>query len=482
MNLTNRISDKSKHWLKLTVRLLCIHLIQFIQRYPKLKYLVSSFVRKRPQLHARLFWLKTRNYSSNSPHIKDPKISPLQQSGQQLLVDITETYYNDLKTGIQRVVRGLLFELLQMTIPGFRVEPVYLSVENGSWHYKYARRYVSTLMNRPLEGQDEVVKAYNGDILITLDISSALVSSAISGLHFGWMNKGVKIYSQVHDLIPIQLPQVFPVGAEDFFSRWLKTIAHFNGFICVSQTVATDLSAWLEKNGEEQSHPYHILCSHHGADIESSAPSAASLIIRTLVLERISSRISFLMVGTIEPRKGYLQTIDSFSSLWAQGIDVNLIIVGKEGWKGLPDSICRTIPETTKRLRTHSELGKHLFWIENASDEYLEKIYAASSCLIAASEGEGFGLPLIEAARKGLPIIARDIPIFREVAGQHAYYFAGTDSTCLADAVKVWMSLYSAKNHPSSQSMPWLTWKQSAQNLINRLPLQKSNPQGLFLP
>ena len=51
------------------------------------------------------------------------------------------------------------------------------------------------------------------------------------------------------------------------------------------------------------------------------------------------------MVGTVEPRKGYLQTIDAFSRLWADGIDVNLVIVGTEGWKGLPDEMRRDIPE-----------------------------------------------------------------------------------------------------------------------------------------
>lgn len=74
--------------------------------------------------------------------------------------------------------------------------------------------------------------------------------------------------------------------------------------------------------------------------------------------------------------------------------------------------------------RRHPEFGKMLFWLEGISDEYLEKIYAASTCLLASSEGESFCLPLIEAAQHKLPIIARDIPIFREVSSEYAYYFA----------------------------------------------------------
>jgi len=133
-----------------------------------------------------------------------------------------------------------------------------------------------------------------------------------------------------------------------------------------------------------------------------------------------------------------------------------------------------------EKLHHHSELGKRLFWLEGVSDEYLEKVYAASTCLIAASEGEGFGLPLIEAAQHKLPIIARDIPVFREVAGEHAYYFSGREPADLALAVKNWLGQFEAGQHPMSEHMPWLTWKESAERLkqiifnedcyISRLP------------
>ena len=103
------------------------------------------------------------------------------------------------------------------------------------------------------------------------------------------------------------------------------------------------------------------------------------------------------------------------------------------------------------------------------SDEYLEKIYAAATCLIAASEGEGFGLPLIEAAQYKLPLLVRDIPVFREVAGEHALYFSGLGDQDLADAVNSWLKLYQMGQAPQSATMPWLTWKQSAEQLLDAM-------------
>lgn len=78
-----------------------------------------------------------------------------------------------------------------------------------------------------------------------------------------------------------------------------------------------------------------------------------------------------------------------------------------------------------QRLCSHPELGKRLFWLNGISDDYLESVYAVCACLIAASYGEGFGLPLIEAAQHELPVIARDIPAFREVAGEYAFFLVG---------------------------------------------------------
>jgi glycosyltransferase involved in cell wall biosynthesis len=93
------------------------------------------------------------------------------------------------------------------------------------------------------------------------------------------------------------------------------------------------------------------------------------------------------------------------------------------------------------------------------------QVYRAASALLAASEGEGFGLPLIEAAQYGLPIIARDIAIFREVAGEHAYYFRAKDAQGLADALRTWMHLGDAL--PPSAGIPRLTWRQSSRQLLD---------------
>ena len=52
--------------------------------------------------------------------------------------------------------------------------------------------------------------------------------------------------------------------------------------------------------------------------------------------------------------------------------------------------------------------------------------------------------------------------MFREVAGDHAYYFSGLAPDDLASAIGAWLALQREGRAPASTGMPWLTWDQSA--------------------
>jgi len=394
------------------------------------------------------------------------KSFPTKQPARQLLIDVSATCRYDLKTGIERVARALTMALLDAPPQGYRIEPVYLSDEGGFWHYRYARRYTLDLLDCAAAAfDDEIVETEFGDLLLGVDLSgNALVEAARSGLFERFRDAGVAVYFIVYDLLPVLLPQFFPPNTDGTHSTWLRATSNFDGVICISQAVASEYKEWLATLNPAPTST-HINWFHLGADVSNSAPTRGIPKEADRVLSQLASSPSFLMVGTVEPRKGYLQTLDVFSQLWAEGYKINLVIVGNEGWKGLSNEKRRTIPETVTRLRSHPELGNRLFWLEGISDEYLEKVYAASTCLIAASEGEGFGLPLIEAAQHKLPIIARDIPVFREVAKQYAYYWQGVESESYASHLKAWLELYKADCHPKSEGMSFLTWKESAEQL-----------------
>ena len=400
----------------------------------------------------------------------------------QLLVDVSAMVREDLRTGIQRVVRAQLLELLRAQGKDYQVLPVYLTDDGGYWHYRYARRYLHDLMGTVGDGvHDEEVVVSQGDVFYSPDVFPGPVAEAARlGLYARWREQGVRIHFLVHDILPVLRPEFFPPGADQEFGRWLRAVGgEADVLVCISAAVADETRTWLASQDLGRALPeFKVL--HHGADISASQPSTGLPPDADKVLADIASAPSFLMVGTVEPRKGHAQALDAFEQLWAQGADVRLVIVGHEGWKGLPDGARRTIPAIVKRLRNHPELGKRLHWLQGISDEYLDRVYAAGACLLFASEGEGFGLPLIEAARHGVPLLARDLPVFREVAGGHAHYFSGASGAELAASVQDWLRLQASGQAPAPAGIRSRSWAENAAELVTMLfPSASAHPAGV---
>jgi len=383
-----------------------------------------------------------------------------QQAGiqRQLLVDVSEVCQHDAATGVQRVVRSYLKGLLHSPPAGFRVEPVYATRDHG---YRYARRFTLEFLGQNgSQASDSPIRWQRGDILFGLDMQHH-VQLAYQEFYQRLRQAGVTVKFLIHDLLPIQLADYFrDANAKELHEQWLAMVVATDGAICVSRATSDALIEWTEGAKLQSSRNFQTAWVHNGADIEGSAPSKGLPPDADGVFVALAARHSFLCVATLEPRKGQRQILEAVEQLWAQEDDVNLVLVGQQGWK---------MEELAERIRTHPELGHRLFWLQGISDEYLEKIYSACSGLIAASLNEGFGLPLIEAARQGLSIIARDIPVFREVAAENAYYFAGETPPELANALQKWLALFAHEQHPQSHALHWSTWQQSTEKLKTAL-------------
>lgn len=398
----------------------------------------------------------------------------------KLYYDISALVKTDLKTGIERVVRGLLNALLVAPPPGFDVEPVYFSNTEGGWRYRLARNYMAQKLGiAHHQGGDARVIPRKGDIFFGADLfPEGVETAAAQGLYNFWRACGASLHFMVYDLLPISLPEFFPPGADKGHRRWLETVcAQADGVICISKAVSNDVREWLAVSKVPARAGLEVSHIHLGADIDASLPSRGLPEEAAAFLEALRASPTFLMVGTVEPRKGYLQALSAFEQLWAANSDVKLVIVGHEGWKAVPHELRRTVPQIVEKLRGHKELGKRLFWLEGISDEYLEAVYTSSTCLLFASEGEGFGLPLIEAARRNLPVLARDLPVFREVAGCHATYFSGMAPEVLAGTVISWIESNGVGQVPVSAGMRWHSWAECATELANLLTHEHSLTQ-----
>jgi glycosyltransferase involved in cell wall biosynthesis len=366
-----------------------------------------------------------------------------------LFVDISNLVMTDAKTGIQRVVRHVLMELLAEPPEGFRVEPVYLVRGEA---FRYARAFTTERLYPEVALADDApIALRQGDIFLGLDLAAHLVPDHRQ-VFIDMRAAGIPVYFVVYDILPLLRPDCFDEAGLPTFRAWYEAIADLSdGIIAISRTVAGELKQWLDQALPSRTVPLKLGWFHLGADLASGAVAAPASTV-----DDKDPKPTFLMVGTIEPRKGHAQALAAFELLWARGVDARLAIIGKPGWR---------MDRLIKHMRQHPEAGKRLIWMERADDDQLVAMYHSSAALLAASEGEGFGLPLIEAAQYGLPIIARDLPIFREVAGDHAAYFAGLEPEAIASAVEQWMSDDEAGRAAASTGMPWITWRESTRQI-----------------
>jgi glycosyltransferase involved in cell wall biosynthesis len=376
----------------------------------------------------------------------------------QLLADVSVISRSDAGTGIQRVVRELLRQWLRDPPPGYEVRPVHA----GRWTgFRHAARYRAALAGGDWAAEPSgPVRVSAGDVFLGMDLAARTLPHH-HALLARWKASGVRMHFIVYDLLPVLRPDWFTPSLVAAYRRWLRTVSLFaDGLECISRSVADELTRWLaDQYGGGAPLDVPVRWFHLGADWPRGAPLGAVPIPEPDARTGPRSAPLVLMVGTVEVRKGYAQALAAFERLWSLGRDLRLAIVGREGWK---------VDGLVRRLRAHPEAGSRLLWLENASDDDVAKLYRAADGLLMASEGEGFGLPIIEAAQYGVPVLARDLPVFREIAGDGAAYFSGDSADELAARLEAWLSAPPADPRKCG-AIPVQSWADSARQLLSRI-------------
>lgn len=386
-------------------------------------------------------------------------------ASRQLLLDLTMLVRVDARTGIQRVTRSLARCLLLSPPAGYRVEPVYC---DDAGDLRYARNYAAIMIGfESRQLRSEPVVAGPGDVFVGLDLNDRMFPMSAPGATDSVLgptierlrSSGVSCQIVVYDLLAAYHPDWFP-WPHHWFPNYLSRIARrSDGLLCISQSTAHDVERWITDHGPGRT-GMPIDWWHLGADIESSVPSDHVTPGFEARWAQRGSGPSILMVGTIEPRKAHDQALAAFSELWRRGVTANLVIVGQPGWGRA---------ELAEELRKHPEWDKRLLWFQGASDAELLQLYQRSDGCLMASRGEGFGLPMIEAARYDIPVLARNLSVFSEIAGDNVTYFSTDTGHELADSLETWFAALADGTAPRSGGIGWLTWDESTQQFLAAL-------------
>uniref|UniRef100_A0A6C0KSB2 Glycosyl transferase family 1 domain-containing protein n=1 Tax=viral metagenome TaxID=1070528 RepID=A0A6C0KSB2_9ZZZZ len=307
-----------------------------------------------------------------------------------IFFDITLYLQDGRKTGVPNTMYNFAFHFLKHSEN--KVE--FLQLVNERFVTCHSLKETFSGLPRGSLGNDDVPVISQGDVLF---LSNAIYCFGANGKSlFSLIKNGLCVIPFLHDIIPITHTEYSDCQNE--FYPWIINMTNMKtGILCNSLFT---VHSFLERFNYKYPIGYiHLGCNKDNLSFEEvSLPKGKNV----------------LMVSTIEPRKMYDKTLEEFDRIWERRDDINLIIVGKKGWQ---------VDKIMNRIETHPLRDKNLFNLSNLSDGQINFLYKNCDLFLFSSEVEGFGLGVIEAGRFGTPLLLRDIPVFKEIAGYHATYF-----------------------------------------------------------
>lgn len=359
-------------------------------------------------------------------------------------------------SGIQRVVRNVIAEAPRLR-PGADVRAVII---------RHGRLFeVTALRPSRLERRAPILERFRvrplahrpGDQLVLLDSSwHSEIFPTVERLKAD----GVAIIGVIYDLFPISHPHYCDEGlvrAFDSWFRWLAGVA--DGYLAISRSVQLSIAPQIRRvSGQAVAENTWFDHFYLGSrlDLTSTTPEPAPSVKAIFA----GGRSVYLMVGTIEPRKNQAFALEAFEQLWRRGSQVSLCIAGKAGWK---------LEAFIERIRSHPEFGSRLHLFHDLDDASLGYAYSHARALIFPSRAEGFGLPMVEAMRHGLPVMASDIPVFREIGGDFVAYF---DLQSPASLEALVFALEESGRFPAPRPLAewrWPDWDSTAREIVEKV-------------
>ena len=202
----------------------------------------------------------------------------------------------------------------------------------------------------------------------------------------------------VHDLIPLTHPEYCRPGeSERHASRMNAVLRSAAGILAISQDTMDRLSRFAAHQGLPMP----------AAAVAPLAPASLPLGLDTVPPMDVPY---FVVLGTIEPRKNHLMLLQVWRELAERlgSATPHLVLIGQRGWE------CENVVDLLERCQALRGLVHEL---PRCGDAELARYLKHARALLFPSFAEGYGMPLVEAYSLGLPVVASDLPVFKEIAG-----------------------------------------------------------------
>ncbi len=271
---------------------------------------------------------------------------------------------------------------------------------------------------------------------------SILINTGHCGIESAHYGRKVRRYGLqpiyfLHDLIPIAFPEYCRPGESERHHRRLRTILETGrGVVVNSATTGKELASYADSLG---------LTVPEWITAHLAPPSFPVTDSRRPLREPY-----FVILATIEPRKNHLLLLN----LWRRLVNIygydspRLIVIGQRGWE------CEQVVDMLERCEV---LKGYVIEISGCDDKVLTNWVANALALLFPSFAEGYGIPLVEALSLGTPVIASDLPVFRELAGDIPDYLDPIDGEGWYQAVLQYVETNSPRR--AAQKARMVGWK-----------------------
>jgi glycosyltransferase involved in cell wall biosynthesis len=219
----------------------------------------------------------------------------------------------------------------------------------------------------------------------------------------------------VHDLIPITHPEYCRSGEQAKHVERMRTVLKTGvGVIGNSQATLDELCDFGSSEGLAS---LPEIAAWLGTDPWTATGTVAPPV-----------RPTFVVLGTIEARKNHILLLQIWKRVVSRlGSEApRLLIIGQRGWES---------DEVFALLDRGDNFGGAVTEMSDCTDAELARNLARARALLFPSLVEGYGLPLVEALRAGTPVIASDLPVFREIGGDVPDYLDPVDAHAWEQAI-----------------------------------------------
>lgn len=345
----------------------------------------------------------------------------------KIYIDVTVLTLATFVTGIQRVTREIAVRLIQDR--GENIVLLHYNARENIYHRidnkKFCDFYLKGkgVKNKMITAQ-KVPWEEIGKDCIFFDLDAAWMCR----VKRSWLlprikAQGAGIIAHIYDIISITHPQYCLQRGVYNFMDYIGAHLQYADKIIVNAAATT---AELQKLADRMQVALpECKVVPLGANFGKGKPMAEEEVSEEL-RKVVQDGPYILMVGTVEPRKNHKLLLEAYNQGLKQ-MGYNIVFAGYLGWN---------MEAFAEKLHAHPDFGKGVFHLEGLNDKAIGYLYQHAEFLAFCSYTEGFGLPLIEGICRGTPVIAADIPVSREVAGEYCLWFEQDNPAQLCEIVR----------------------------------------------